>query len=105
MDVGEAPLSQFDREVSHDVGGIGTVVSSLPHHIKAKCALCRDVTAHDQQAMVSMMIKFEAYAVLCYLNYCICKIPSWKLDMNGLSKCILIDVTKKKENVFTLMSL
>ncbi len=71
MDVGEAPLSQFDREVSHDVGGIGTVVSSLPHHIKAKCALCRDVTAHDQQAMVSMMIKFEAYAVLCYLNYCI----------------------------------
>lgn len=36
MDVGEAPLSQFDREVSHDVGGIGTVVSSLPHHIKAK---------------------------------------------------------------------
>ncbi len=79
MDVGEAPLSQFDREVSHDVGGIGTVVFSLPHHIKAKFALCRDVTAHDQQAMVSMMIKFEACAVLCYLNYCIYKIPSWKL--------------------------
>lgn len=46
MDVGEAPLSQFDREVSHDVG-IRTVVSSLPHHINARFALCRDVTAHD----------------------------------------------------------
>ncbi|KTF97915.1 hypothetical protein cypCar_00004443 [Cyprinus carpio] len=53
MDVGEAPLSQFDREVSRDVGGIGTVVSSLPHHTEAKFALCRDIKAHDQQAMDS----------------------------------------------------
>lgn len=68
MDMGEAPLSQFDREVSHDVERIGRVVSSLPHHIKAKFALCRDVPAHDQQAVVSMMIKYEPYAVLNVLS-------------------------------------
>lgn len=71
MDVGEAPLSQFDREVSHDVGGIRAVVSSLPHHINARFALCRDVLAHDYQAVVSMTIPFESYAdFTCYQNYC-----------------------------------
>lgn len=82
MDVGEAPLSQFDREVSHDVGGIRTVVSSLPHHINGRFALCRDVTAHDQQAIACVMIQLEPYVdFTCYRIYCKYEFPHRKLGV------------------------
>lgn len=52
MDVGDAPLSQFDREVSQDLG-IGTVGTSLHHYLNVRFAQCIDVTAHDQLDIAS----------------------------------------------------